>query len=146
MILPDVNLLLYAFRAEFPEHAATRLWLEGVLASRERVALHPLIGCAFLRLTTRALGVLPPAPMSAAIAFLSGLARAGGCESPAEKAAQTAILGRICGEHRIAGDGVTDAWLAAYAITHQFTLASHDRGFARFTPELDWLDPLPRVR
>ena len=142
MILPDVNLLLYAFRAEFPEHAAARGWLEGVLKARQGLLIHPLVGCAFLRLTTRALGPVPVAPVSKAMAFLDALEHAHIGAAPTDKPAQTGVLARLCEKHRIAGDGVVDAWLAAYAITHRLTLASHDRGFKRFVPELDWLDPL----
>ena len=143
MILPDTNLLLYAFRAEFPEHAATRRWLDGMLASRQGMIIHPLAGCAFLRLTTRPLGPLPPAPLSLAVAFLGALEHTCGGGALTEKPAHASVLARLCAEHRIAGDSIVDAWLAASAITLHITLASHDRGFKRFTPELDWLDPLP---
>ena len=34
MILPDVNVLIYAFRPEVPQFKTCRIWLEGVLADR----------------------------------------------------------------------------------------------------------------
>ena len=39
------------------------------------------------------------------------------------------------------GNIVPDAHIAAIAIDHGATVATHDRGFARFTG-LRWLDPL----
>ena len=31
MILPDVNVLVYAFRSDMPRHEDYRTWLEGVV-------------------------------------------------------------------------------------------------------------------
>ena len=140
MTLPDTNLLLYAFRAEFPEHGEARRWLDGLASDRGLLALHPLTVAAFLRLATRRLGPLPPAPAATALAFVVALEQRGTWLM--ETADHTHIMGRLLRHHRISGDGIPDAWLAALAITHGLALASHDRGFARFTPELEWVDPL----
>ena len=138
MILLDTNLLLYAFRPEFPEHAATRAWMLAKAEDGEIFALHPLASAAFLRLTTRRLGPLPAAPTEAALRFLAAL----DAESLPDAAHHGKALARLCAAHGVQGDGIVDVWLAAFAITHGLTLASHDAGFARFAPELEWIDPL----
>ena len=140
MILPDTNLLLYAFRNEFPEHGKARRWLDGLASDRGLLALHPLTVAAFLRLATRRLGPLPPAPSATALAFVVGLEQRGIWLT--ETTDHTRLMGRLLQRHQISGDGIPDAWLAALAITQGLTLASHDQGFARFAPELQWLDPL----
>ena len=47
MILIDVNLLLYAYAAETPEHAAAAAWLEETLAGPETVGIPLLAIWAF---------------------------------------------------------------------------------------------------
>jgi toxin-antitoxin system PIN domain toxin len=138
VILPDTNLLLYAFRPEFPGHGTVRSWMQAQVDSGEIFAVHPLSFAAFLRLSTRPLGALPPAPVETAIRFLIALDGA----RIAEATNHSRVLSRLCAAHRIQGDGIVDAWLAAFAITHGMRLASHDRGFSRFVPELEWIDPL----
>ena len=138
MILLDTNLLLYAFRPEFPEHEAARKWLGDQMEAGEIFVMHPLAFGAFLRLATRKLGPLPAAPVEQAIRFLQALDAA----RIAESANHEKVLSRLCSAHAIQGDAIVDAWLAAFAITHGMGLASHDRDFARFAPELEWIDPL----
>jgi toxin-antitoxin system PIN domain toxin len=138
VILTDTNLLLYAFRAELPEHAKARRWIDGQIEAGEIFVLHPLAFEAFLRLTTRRLGPLPPAPVDLAIRFLTDLDAARIPEAPNHEK----VLARLCAAHALQGEGIMEGWLAAYAITHGMRLASHDLGFARFAPELEWVDPL----
>lgn len=45
-------------------------------------------------------------------------------------------------DHRVQGPLVTDAQLAALAIDHGVAIVSTDADFARFAPEVRWLDPL----
>ena len=42
MILPDVNVLIYAFRKDVPEHATCNPWLTNVVAAHDRFGLSPL--------------------------------------------------------------------------------------------------------
>ena len=39
MVLPDVNVLVYAFRADVPEHSISRGWLDGVISGEARFGL-----------------------------------------------------------------------------------------------------------
>ncbi len=141
MIFPDTNLLIYGFRAEFPQHPRARAWWLGILQGTEPIAWHPLVACAFLRLTTKTLGPLPAAPFGEACAFLETLLRSPVLCRIQEGPRHAAILRQLCGRHRLAGDPVTDAWLAALAMEHNATLASADQDFARFSG-LRWINPL----
>ena len=51
------------------------------------------------------------------------------------------ILIRLARDHDLAGNDLSDAFIAAAAIEAGATLASADRGFARFR-SLRWIDPL----
>jgi predicted nucleic acid-binding protein len=50
--MPDVNVLVYAHRADDPSHAFYRDWLERLAAGPEPFALSPLVVGAFVRLVT----------------------------------------------------------------------------------------------
>ena len=139
MILVDANILIYAFRAELPQHRRAKSWLEGVRAG-ESVFLHPLVSTAFLRLTTKPLGPLPPAPVRESVAFLDALQSTPGpalVESPHHLGA---VL-RLAEGLGLAGDQSADLWLAAFALTNGLAIASANRGFARF-PGLRWINPV----
>jgi toxin-antitoxin system PIN domain toxin len=141
MTLLDANLLIYAFHREYPEHLAVRSWLNAEIEDGETVFLHPLAAIAFLRIVTKRIGTLTPSPIDTALDFLAALQPAIP-ETLLDDAAHLEIFRRLAARHAIAGDGCTDVWLAAFAIRHRLTLASADRGFVRFEPELQWLNPL----
>jgi predicted nucleic acid-binding protein len=52
MIIPDVNLLLYANLDATPQHAAARAWFEKLLSGTERTGLAPAAVLGFVRLST----------------------------------------------------------------------------------------------
>ena len=52
MILPDVNVLLYAFRSDAENHAAYRTWLEGVVNGDTAYGMSPQVLASVIRLAT----------------------------------------------------------------------------------------------
>ena len=50
MILPDVNVLIYAFRQDVPEHALCRSWLEREIAGDATFGISPLTLSAVVRI------------------------------------------------------------------------------------------------
>src|SRR6187200_1540485 len=54
MILPDVNVLIYAFRTDNDHHAACRAWLEAVVSGDARFGIAPPVLSAVVRITTDA--------------------------------------------------------------------------------------------
>ena len=52
------------------------------------------------------------------------------------------MLGRLVRDHHCTAALIADAHLAALALEHGLTLISADTDFARFTPELTWVNPL----
>ena len=71
MILPDINLLLYAYNPRAAEHDASRRWLEGVLSASELVRFAWLTVWAFLRISTSARVFEHPLTMSEATTIVS---------------------------------------------------------------------------
>lgn len=142
MILPDVNVLVYAFRREAADHERYARWLAGVVAGDDELALHDLPLVGMIRIVTNRRIVATPAPLETALAFVARLRAAPrrrwlpAAEATWERWEQLAEADR-----GIAGNLVPDAHLASLALTHGCRLATADRGFARF-PGLDWFDPL----
>ena len=141
MLLLDANILIYAFRRDLPWHAAAKQWLERKLSEQKALALHDLSELPFLRITTNRRAMARPSSFDEATAFLEVLKA-----SPAVSHLDTGpehrtIFARLCREHRLSGNDLTDAFLAAVAIEAGVTLVSADEGFARFRNRR-WLTPM----
>jgi uncharacterized protein len=128
LIVVDTNVLLTAFRAEFPNHDRCRKWLEVNLMS-DRLCIPNVVQISFLRLATRSLGTFPAAPFESAQAFLESLAPFND-ELPLDLTQQTL---KLCEEFKLRGNGTVDAWIAAHAIALGGSLASLDDGFAKYS-------------
>jgi toxin-antitoxin system PIN domain toxin len=141
MIVPDVNLLVYAYNSGAPHHVTARRWWEDTLSRKAPVGLPWVVALGFVRLVTHPRVLAPPLPPEVAIGHVrSWLARPGvrHLEPGPRHLDLLAELVRAAG---VAGSLTTDAHLAALAIEHQCELHSNDADFARF-PGLRWHNPL----
>jgi uncharacterized protein len=66
MLLPDVNILVYAQREDLSAHASAKRWLESALNSGEPVGLFGPTLASFLRIVTnsRIFKIPTPLPMA----------------------------------------------------------------------------------
>jgi uncharacterized protein len=140
MILPDVNVLVYAFRTEVPEHAICRPWLNRIVEGDARFGLSRLALSAVVRITTNPRIYREPTSIVNAFAFCENLLSQPHCQvvEPGER--HWDIFQRLCLETDTRGNLVTDAWFAALAIEWGCEWATLDRDFARF-PGLKWQVP-----
>jgi len=69
MILPDVNVLIYAFRTEVPEHALCRPWLDGIVLGDARFGISPLALSALVRVTSNRRAFPDPSTLKEAFEF-----------------------------------------------------------------------------
>ena len=67
MIVPDVNLLLYAFNSGSPHYDAARRWWEGLVNGTEQVGLPWAVAISFIRLATHSRMLTPPMTTAQAI-------------------------------------------------------------------------------
>lgn len=138
-MMPDANVLIYAFRKELPQHEVASDWLRKVLAGGEMIGLVVPVELAFLRLMTKPLGGLPPAPWELAWAFMEVLGAAPHVSRIHAGPRHPALFSRLCSDTS-AGDALTDCYIAALALENKATLISADKGFGRFQ-ELKWVNP-----
>jgi toxin-antitoxin system PIN domain toxin len=140
VILADVNVLVYAFRADAAQHSLCKRWLESVVHGDARFGVSPLALSALVRITTSARIYIQPSAIEEAFAFCDRLLHRPNSETVEPGERHWPIFRRICMESGTRGPRVTDAWFAALAIEHGCTWITYDRDFARF-PGLDWRAP-----
>ncbi|NNM72749.1 type II toxin-antitoxin system VapC family toxin [Enterovirga aerilata] len=140
MVLPDVNVLIYAFRADTPHHDLCRAWLQGIVAAEARFGLSPLALSAVVRITTNRRAFLQPSSVGEAFGFCKDLIEQPHCEVVTPGDRHWAIFEKLCIATGTQGPRVSDAWYAALAIEWGCHWITMDRDFARF-PGLSWARP-----
>ena len=142
MMLLDVNILIYAFRADLPQHAVCRSWLMSVISGDARFGLSPAVLSAVVRITTNARAFKSPSAIEEAFGFCEDLLGQPHCQvvEPGER--HWDIFRRLCIETDTRGPRVSDAWFAALAIEWGCEWVTLNRDYARF-PGLAWRVPAP---
>lgn len=143
MIVPDVNVLIYAFRTEAEHHEHHKAWLDDLAAGSDDIGLVETVLLGFLRIVTNPRAFSTPAPTSVALEFVAALRSGPRARklSPVD-ATWTRFAELVAADPQVRGNLIPDAWLAANALAHGGRVATADRGFARFAG-LDFFDPVP---
>jgi uncharacterized protein len=141
VIIPDVNVLVYAFRADSPRNDTYRDWLRRAVVGAEVVGLTDLTASGFLRIVTHRKVFADPAPVSIASQFVTRLLQAPASRWVGESRSSWHHLTVLAADDSgVTGNRVPDAYLAAIAIAHGARIATADRGFARYSG-LRFFDP-----
>jgi len=59
MIIPDINLLIYAHNDQAPQHQKAKAWWEGLLNGKMPLGLPWISNSGFIRLMTKANSIVP---------------------------------------------------------------------------------------
>lgn len=141
MTLFDINVLIAAHRPDHGDHDGVRPWLKELVESERSFALVDTSVAGFLRIVTNPRIHQRPTPLETALAFIDRLVDRPNYFPLAAGPRHWPIFRELLREADARGNLVPDAHLAAIAIEHGATIATRDRGFARF-PGVRWLDPL----
>lgn len=141
MIVPDVNLLLYAVVSGFPQHRRARAWWEATLNGPSRVGLAQPALFGFLRIVTNARILTSPLPIPDAVGYVRGWLAQPDVDLLVPGRRHLTIALDLLEGAGTAGNLTTDVQLAAYAIENDAEMCSNDTDFARF-PDLKWVNPL----
>jgi hypothetical protein len=144
MLLPDVNILVYAFREVAPEHQRFRTWLEQLANSDETFALSDLVCSGFLRIATHPGIFSPPSPLLDALTFVDALRNQPNCIVVAPGGRHWQVFSDLCRAVNARGNMIPDAFHAALAIESGSEWVTTDRDYARF-PGLRWRHPFSDV-
>lgn len=141
MILPDVNVLLYAFRADSPSHDAYRDWLDSIVNGETAYGMSPQVLSAVVRVSTHPRIYRQPSALDEALSFCEVIATRPHCRLIVPGDRHWPIFERLCRAAKVKGNLVTDAWFAALAIESGCEWITEDGDFARF-PGLRVRSPL----
>lgn len=142
VILPDVNILVHAFRQDSSEHHLCRSWLGAVVNGESRYAIAPQVLSGFIRVVTHARIFAKPSKLNEAIAFCQSLIGQPQCVLIQPGPQHWQIFLRLCEEAGARGNLIADAWNAALAIESGCEWITLDRDYARFAG-LKWQVPKP---
>lgn len=140
MIIPDANLLLYAYDETSPFHEKAKSWWEDLLSDSETVGLCPCVLFAFLRIGTNTRAFENPLGIDEAVAIVREWMTAPSprfLEFTAEDCEQAMLLLQQAGS---GGNLTTDAQIAATAQRLNASVHTADTDFSRF--DVDWKNPL----
>ena len=141
MLLPDVNVLVYAHHKAIPSHAEYAKWLTGLATGPEPFALSVLVLSGFVRVATNDRIFRPPSSIDDVFGFIAELVGRPTARIVGPGPNHMTIFERLCRDAGATGKLVADAQHAAIAIEHGCTLVSTDSDFDRF-PDLRWRHPL----
>jgi uncharacterized protein len=141
LIVPDLNLIVYAHNTDAPDHTRAVAWWEGLLNGTEPVAIPWVVVLGFIRLMTHRAVLTTPVTPAAAVAHVRSWFAQPVTEYLEPGGQHLDILDRMLAAAGAGGNLTTDAHLAALAIEHQCELHSNDADFGRF-PGLRWRNPL----
>ncbi len=142
MIVPDANLLLYAYDDTSPFHDVARVWWSNCLSGSEPVGLANPVLFAFVRIATSTRAYIRPMSLADASAHVvSWLDRQITRFLQPDAAHVQQVLDLLCVAESAGGNLVTDAQIASLAIAYRGTVHTADRDFTRF-PGLQCRFPL----
>lgn len=141
MILPDLNLLVYAYNSDAPAHTQAKVWWESALSENRPVGLPWAVILGFLRLMTSRRVVVDPMTTQEAIGHIRSWLERPQVQVLVPGPSHLDLLDSLTRDSRASGGLTTDIHLAALAIENQAELHTNDRDFSRF-PGLRWTNPL----
>jgi len=132
LILPDVNVLLYAFRPDGENHGAYRNWLEDLVNGEMAYGMSPQVLASVIRIATHPRIFARPDRLIEVLAFASAILEQPHCQIIEPGPRHWGIFTALCRRANTNGNLVQDAWLAALAIESGCEWITTDRDFARF--------------
>jgi len=132
LILPDVNVLIYAFRSDAQDHPRYKNWLEGVINGNAAYGVSPQVLAGVVRICTHPRIYVHPSSRKDVFAFCGALLEqpAATVVTPGDR--HWAIFEELCNKADARGNLAQDAWFAALAIESGCQWITTDGDYARF--------------
>jgi toxin-antitoxin system PIN domain toxin len=141
MIIPDVNLLIYAYDSSSPFHVKAASWWQACLTGEEPVLLPEVVVFGFVRVSTNPRAFLHPLTTAEAVAHVRSWLLQETVTIPEATPGHFERVLALLEALGTAGNLVTDAQIAAVAIEHEAVVHTADADFIRFKG-LRWSNPL----
>jgi toxin-antitoxin system PIN domain toxin len=140
VILPDVNVLIYAFRPDSIEHASYKAWLHEVVNGVAAFGIAPQVLSSVVRVCTHARIYKQPSDLKETLAFCAAILECPNATLILPQERHWSIFQALCVGSKATGNLVADAWLAALAIESGCEWITTDGDFGRFNG-LTWRSP-----
>ena len=133
MIVPDSNLILYAYNTASPEHRPAKEWWENILSGVEPIGLvHPVV-FSFLRVSTSPRAFNRPLSLARSAELIhSWLDRKMVRLLGETRNHVSHVIQLLTAAGSSGGNLVVDAQIASVAMAHNATVHTADRDFSRF--------------
>jgi toxin-antitoxin system PIN domain toxin len=138
--LPDVNVLVHAFRSDTADHALCRRWLDRIVNGESRYGMSPQVLGAVVRVATHPKVFRHPSNLDEVLRFADVLLGRANCVIIQPGDTHWGIFTRLCRDADARGNLAPDAWFAAMAIEAGCEWITLDRDYARF-PGMNWRTP-----
>ncbi len=132
MIIPDVNLLIYAYNTDAPHHDHAKAWWESLMSGRRDIGLPWVVGLGFVRLMTNPRVMQRPLTAADALGHVRSWMERAHVQVLQPGPRHLDILDSFAAQQVMSSALTTDAHLAALAIESGAELHSNDSDFARF--------------
>lgn len=133
MMLPDVNILVNAFRSDSRSHERCRAWLNEVMNGQGLYGMASQVLSGVIRVTTHPRVFAEPSDLDEVLNFCDLLIAQPHCVVVQPGPRHWEIFTRLCRESDARGNLVPDAWFAALAIESGCHWVTLDRDYARFS-------------
>ncbi len=140
MILPDVNVLIYAFRADSKDHTRYKDWLEDAVNGPSAYGMSPQVLASVVRICSHPKIFAEPSDIDELLDYCSALIDQPNAMLVVPGGRHWPLFGKLCLDAKASGNLVQDAWNAALAIEAGCEWITTDRDYARFRG-LNWRSP-----
>lgn len=140
MILPDVNVLIYAFRSDSVDHLRYKSWLEDVINGPAAFGMSPHVLASVVRICTHPRIFAQPSGMAETLEYCRALLTPANATIIVPGDRHWPLFERLCIDSKAIGNLVPDAWNAALAMESGCEWITTDRDYARFKG-LKWSPP-----
>jgi len=140
LILPDVNVLIYAFRADSNDHARYKTWLEEIVNGPSVYGMSPQVLASVVRICSHPKIFVQPSGVDELLEYCGALISQPNATLVVPGDGHWPLFGKLCVDAKATGNLVQDAWNAALAIEAGCEWITTDRDYSRF-PGLNWRSP-----
>ena len=144
MIIPDLNLLLYASNPRETRHKQAHRWWSDTLSGQVPVGLPWMVALGFIRIATGTHYPGTPVSVESAVDVIRQWRSAECVRMIEPREEHLHVLERLLIDRGVAGQHTMDAHLAALALEYRGIVYSTDGDFAKF-PSVSWINPLDQA-
>lgn len=141
MIIPDANLLLYAYNTDFPFHKKAENWWSKCLSGDESIGLCSVVLYSFVRVGTNTKAFEKPFSIEESIDHIRSWMQVPATEFISSEWDDFEKSMELLLQAGTGGNLTTDAQIASLGMKYQAVIHTADTDFVRF-PEVKWVNPM----